>query len=55
MRTGTAAAMIPGASKVKTRAGFVGVFVKLLPGNRAEVEINGRIYTEFLSDLEAAE
>lgn len=52
MKTGNAAAMVPGVTKVKTRAGMVGVFVALLIGNRALVRFDGQDHTEYLSDLE---
>lgn len=52
MKSGNAAAMVPGVTKVKTRAGLVGVFVALLVGNRALVRFDGCEHTEYLSDLE---
>lgn len=52
MRTGTAATMKPGETKVRTRAGMVGVFIALLIGNRALVRFDGQEHTEYLSDLE---
>lgn len=58
MRTGTAATMKPGETKVEVRPYTedrpkrIGVFIAHLVGNRALVRINGVDHTEYLSDLE---
>jgi hypothetical protein len=54
MKTGTASTMVSGVTRVKSRAGFVGIFVKLLPGNRALVDFKTGRSEEYLSDLEIA-
>jgi hypothetical protein len=53
MKSGNAATMKPGETKVKTRAGLVGIFIALMAGNRALVRFGGQDHTEYLSDLEA--
>lgn len=55
MKTGNAATMKPGETRVRTRAGLEGVFISLLVGNRALIDIGGEKFTEFLHDIEVVE